>query len=107
MGGMRSVTFRLPSGLGVHAADLARHARVTLDGRSVRSTFSYRNGRLTITFAKAGHVAIITIASPALTVSRSSAGKVRSHHAGKLTLLTTVRNANGRNSTLRLSSSAQ
>jgi hypothetical protein len=106
-GGLRSISVRLPKGLSIHAAALSRNLTVKLDGKRVATKYTLRNGVLTITFAKAGRVAFVTITSPALTVTKSSAAQVRQHKAGKLTLEVTVRNVNGRSATLSLRSNAR
>ena len=106
-GGLRSVAVKLPKGLGLRRAALKRDLSVKLDGKAVAVRYSVKGDVLTITFARAGRVAIVSITSPALTVTKSSADKVRRHKAGKLTLQVIVRNANGRSSKLTLRSNAR
>jgi hypothetical protein len=54
---LRSVSIRIPAGLNVELSKLA----VKLDGRSVRAAVKLRHGVLTITFAKPGRIAFISI----------------------------------------------
>jgi hypothetical protein len=106
-GGLRSLGFRIPSGFSVRTGELSRYLRVRLDGRLVRATWRYARGVLTITFARAGRMAFVTLVSPALTASRTSVTSARSHHAGRVTLQLTVKNTTGRSTTLSLHSTAR
>jgi hypothetical protein len=101
-GGLKAVTLTLPKGLGVHPAQLERHLKVTLDGHAVESSAAFKNRKLTITFARAGNVAVVSLSSPALTVAKGSVGKHK-----QLTLVLAVRSADGRLSTYRLAASAR
>jgi hypothetical protein len=105
-GGLRSVTVRLPQGLGLRAQLLRSGIAIKLDGHRVVGRYTLHGGVLTITFAKPGRVAFITITAPALTVSQKSARQARTHHAGKLTVRVTVQSANGRSTSLSLKSNA-
>ncbi len=74
---------------------------MVLDGRVVKSAASFTNGKLTVTFARAGNVAVVSLSSPALTVAKGAASK------HKLILVLTVRSANGHISTYHLVTSAR
>jgi hypothetical protein len=106
-GSLHAVSVRLPTGLAIKAAGLARGLTVKLDGKSVSAKYTLSGGVLTLTFSRPGQVAIVTIKAPALVVAGSSATQVREHKAGKLTLRVLVRNTNGRSSELSLNSVAR
>jgi hypothetical protein len=101
-GGLKSVTLSLPKGLSVRTAQLASHLKVMLDGHLVKCTASFKDGKLTITFSRKGNVAIVSLSSPALTVSKSSAAKQK-----QMTVVLTVRSTNGHVSTYHLVTSAR
>jgi hypothetical protein len=95
VGRLRSVRIRLPNGLGLSAAKLGDDLSVRLDGRRVHASFSYSHGVLTVGFARTGRVAIITITSPALRVSRRDAALIRARHEHGLGLAARVDGTRG------------
>jgi hypothetical protein len=101
--GIRSVSFRLPAGFSLDSNELSRGVAVAVDGKSVASTSSLRHGLLTVTFAKPGKVAFITIGAPALKVSKA----LRSGHSRTLSLTATLTRTSGSSATLHLSSDAR
>jgi hypothetical protein len=95
---IRSVTLRLPTGFGIASSRPTAGLRVSVNGRFVRYTARYNRGLLTISFARTGRVAFISIAAPALAVSRS----IRAQHRGRLTLIATLNRITGKPTTLHL-----
>jgi hypothetical protein len=96
---IQSVTLRLPAGFAIASQRLPRGIRLAVDGRFVASTERAGQGTLTLTFARAGKVAMILLAAPSLSVSKA----VRADHSGRLTVTATLRRIGGGVTTLRLS----
>ncbi len=101
---LRSVTIKLPAGLG-----FARKARSLTRGITVRSgsgavTFSakVRGRALTITFRTAVTKATVTLRGPAITISRAEATRIRKHKVKRLTLTLTTTDASNATTSVRV-----
>jgi hypothetical protein len=96
---------KLPAGLSLNKAKLAKGLSVMADGKVVSGAKATGAGSLRATLAGA-HKVVLTVKGPALKVSGKLAAKVRKHKAGKLTASVKA-TAGGKTTTLKLTASAR
>jgi subtilase family serine protease len=85
---LKSVTIRLPGGLGFARKTTSLTKGITVKAGSTKLAFSVklRGGALTITFKSAVTLASVTIGRPALTITKAEAAKIRRHRVKKLSV---------------------